>query len=349
MTVATPRPVALVAELTHSCPLRCAYCSNPVELVRRSLELPTEEWERVLVEAEELGVLQVLFTGGEPLLRPDLEDLVSIACARGLYSTLITGGVPLTRARVGRLARAGLDAVQLSFQRDDVSGDAIAGAAAHARKLAAAGWFREIPLPLTVNVVLHRGNVDRVAELVGLAERLGADRLELASVQYLEFAYANRADLRPDAAGLRAARAEALRARQRLAGRMEIALVAPDERTETPGACMGGWGQGHLVVTPDGIALPCHAARMLPLEFPSVRDRGVAWSWAGAAFQAFRGEAWMPQPCRSCELRAVDRGGCRCRAFLAWGDPAGPDPACVRVPAPPTRVQPGLPRTQPRR
>lgn len=240
--------------------------------------------------------------------------------------------------------------MQLSFQAPDASGDVMAGAPTHARKLAAASWFREVALPLTVNVVLHRGNVDRVRELVALAEELGAHRLELATVQYLGFAYANRAALRPEPVALRSALSEAVRARERLGGRMEVAVVAPDERSETPGACMGGWGRGHLVVTPDGVALPCHAARMLPLDFPSVREHGVAWSWrASPAFQAYRGDAWMPEPCRSCELRAVDHGGCRCRAFLAWGDPAGPDPACVRVPAPAAHPPPltGLRRASP--
>jgi PqqA peptide cyclase len=326
------RPVALVAELTHRCPLHCAYCSNPLELVGRATELDAPTWARVLGEAEELGVLQLLLTGGEPLLRPDLEEVVAAARSRELYTTLITSGVPLTLERLRELTRAGLDAVQLSFQGADASGDAIAGVAVHERKLEVAAWIKACDLPLTVNVVLHRADVDQVPALVALAERLGADRLELATVQYLGFAHANRAELRPSAEALRRVRAQALAARQRLAGRMEIVLVAPDEETDTPTPCMDGWGRRYIVVAPDGVALPCHHARRLPLAFESVRDRPLQWIWGESpAFRAFRGDAWMPEPCRSCDRRGIDHGGCRCRAFLATGDPAAPDPICSRV------------------
>jgi pyrroloquinoline quinone biosynthesis protein E len=334
MTGVVPRPYALVAELTHRCPLHCPYCSNPLELVRRGDELSAATWGRVLGEAEELGVLQVLLTGGEPLVRADLEEIVAAARARDLYATLITSGIPLTLERLRGLARAGLDAVQLSFQGADASGDAIAGVPVHARKLEVAGWVKTCDLPLTVNVVLHRRDVDQVDALVALAERLGADRLELATVQYLGFAHANRADLRPAPEALGRARSRALAARKRLAGRMEIVLVAPDEQTDAPVACMDGWASRYVVVAPDGLVLPCHAARMLPLAFQSLRDGPLGTIWAESpGLRAFRGEAWMPEPCRSCERRAVDHGGCRCRAFLARGDPAAPDPACTRVTA----------------
>jgi PqqA peptide cyclase len=349
-----PRPVALVAELTHRCPLHCPYCSNPVELVRRARELPGASWARVLGEAEELGVLQVLLTGGEPLLRPDLEEIVAAARARDLYATLITSGIPLAPERLRALADAGLDAVQLSFQGAEASGDAVAGVPVHARKLEAARWVKECGLPLTVNVVLHRGDVDEVPAVIALAERLGADRLELATVQYLGFAHANRAALRPPPDALLRARREALAARQRLAGRMEVALVAPDEETDTPTPCMEGWGRRTIVVAPDGVALPCHHARSLPLPFASVEERPLRWIWAESpGFRAFRGEAWMPEPCRSCDRRALDYGGCRCRAFLASGDPAAGDPACSRVaaavgpPAPPAPAQQPVRRLNP--
>jgi PqqA peptide cyclase len=332
MSAVAPRPVALVAELTHRCPLHCTYCSNPLELVRRSRELEDATWARVFREGEELGVLQVLLTGGEPLLRPDLEDIVAAARARDLYATLITSGVPLTRARLRALADAGVDAVQLSFQGADASGDAIAGTPVHARKLEAAAWIKECGLPLTVNVVLHAHDLDQVEAIVALGERLGADRLELATVQYLGFAYANRAELRPGAGALFRARTQAIAARERLAGRMDIVLVAPDEQIDTPTACMDGWGRRYIVVAPDGVVLPCHAARMLPLPFESVVERPLRWIWSESpAMCAFRGEAWMPEPCRSCDRRAIDHGGCRCRAFLGSGDPAAPDPACTRV------------------
>jgi len=332
MSAAAPRPVALVAELTHRCPLHCPYCSNPLELVRRAGELDAATWGRVLAEAEALGVLQVLLTGGEPLLRDDLEEIVAAARARELYTTLITSGVPLHEGRVRALAQAGLDAVQLSFQGADASGDAVAGIAAHARKLEAAAWIRACDLPLTVNVVLHRRDVDEVPAIVALAERLGAERLELATVQYLGFAHANRAELRPSREALARVRAQAFAARQRLAGRMEVVLVAPDEETDTPTPCMDGWGRRYIVVAPDGVALPCHHARALPLAFASVADRPLRWIWAESpAFRAFRGEAWMPEPCRSCDRRDVDFGGCRCRAFLELGDAAAADPVCSRV------------------
>jgi pyrroloquinoline quinone biosynthesis protein E len=332
MSAPAPRPYALVAELSHRCPLHCPYCSNPVELVRGSRELESATWARVLAEASDLGALQVLLTGGEPLLRPDLEAIVAAARERELYATLITSGVPLSSARLDALCRAGLDAVQLSFQAGDASGDAVAGARVHARKLEVAGWVKERDLPLTVNVVVHRHNVERIAEVIALAERLRADRLELATVQFVGFANANRSDLRPSAAALQRMRAEALAARERLAGRMEVVVVAPDERSDAPVACMDGWASRYIVVAPDGVVLPCHAARMLPLPFASVRERPLRWIWQESpAFQAFRGEAWMPDPCRTCERRAIDHGGCRCRAFLAWGDPAAPDPACTRA------------------
>ncbi|HET9599197.1 MAG TPA: pyrroloquinoline quinone biosynthesis protein PqqE [Anaeromyxobacteraceae bacterium] len=333
MSASAPRPVALVAELTHRCPLQCPYCSNPLELVRRGRELPAPAWARVLGEAEELGVLQVLLTGGEPLLRPDLEEIVAAARARELYATLITSGVPLRPERLRALADAGLDAVQLSFQgAADAPADAVAGVPAHARKLEAARWIKECGLPLTVNVVLHRADVEAVPDIVALAERVGADRLELATVQYLGFAHANRPWLRPSPEALLRVRREALAARDRLAGRMEVVLVAPDEVTDQLTPCMDGWGRRTIVVAPDGVALPCHHARSLPLSFASVEDRPLRWIWAESpGFRAFRGEAWMPEPCRSCDRRAIDHGGCRCRAFLATGDPAAGDPACSRV------------------
>jgi PqqA peptide cyclase len=347
-----PRPVALVAELTHRCPLHCSYCSNPLELVRRSRELDGPTWSRVLAEAEALGVLQVLLTGGEPLLRPDLETIVAAAREHDLYTTLITSGVPLTGERLRALVRAGLDAVQLSFQGADASGDAIAGVPVHARKLEAAALIKECGLPLTVNVVLHRHDIDQVAGIAALAERLGADRLELATVQYLGHAQANQADLRPGREALLRARSEALAARERLDGRMEVALVAPDEQSDAPVACMDGWGMRYIVVAPDGVVLPCHAARMLPLTFDSVAERPLRWIWAESpSFRAFRGESWMPEPCRTCDRRGIDHGGCRCRAFLATGDPAAGDPGCTRVvafgrtvapapaPAPPSGVR----------
>jgi pyrroloquinoline quinone biosynthesis protein E len=330
-----PRPYTLIAELTYRCPLRCVYCSNPVELARSGRELDTATWRRVIREAEALGVVQLHLTGGEPLLRDDLEELVEEARACGLYSNLITSGLPLERDRLKGLAGRGLDAVQISFQdtRADVA-ERIAGREAQAAKEDAARWTRELGLPLTVNVVLHRENIERTAEIIALAERLGADRLELANTQYLGWALVNRQRLLPGRATLDRARAVAEEARRRLHGRMEILFVLPDYQADRPRACMDGWGRRYMVIAPDGVMLPCHAAHTLPgLRWDSVRDRTVGELWHDSpAFNAFRGEDWMQEPCRTCDRRAVDFGGCRCQAFHLVGEAAATDPACALAP-----------------
>ena len=326
-----PRPYTLVAELTYRCPLRCVYCSNPVHVEKRSAELDTETWRRVLGEAAALGVVQVNLSGGEPLLRDDLEALIAEARALELYTSLITSGVPRERARHAELAKRGLDALQLSFQ-DDRGPEAkrIAGVEALAHKLEVAAWVRELGLPLTMNVVLQRANIERVPELVALAERLGAERLELANTTYLGWALVNRDQLVPSHSAIERAREAARAATERLKGRMEILFVLPDYHTDFPRPCMGGWARSTLVVAPDGLALPCHQARTIAsLEFENVRDRPLAEIWSDSAgFRAFRGEGWMQEPCRSCERRTLDFGGCRCQAFHLTGDAAATDPAC---------------------
>jgi pyrroloquinoline quinone biosynthesis protein E len=332
---AAPRPYTLVAELSYRCPLRCVYCSNPVELERYDRELDTATWSRVLREAEALGVVQVHLTGGEPLLRDDLEVLLEVASGCELYSNLITSAVGLTRERLAGLATRGLGAVQISFQ--DVrpaAAERIAGRDAFAAKEAAAAWTRELGLPLTLNVVLHRENIERVGEIVALAERLGADRLELANTQYLGWALTNREALLPTRAALDAAAAEAAAAAARLAGRMEVLFVLPDYHRDRPRACMDGWASRYIVVAPDGLMLPCHAAHTIAgLAFENVRDRAVGDIWRDSpGFQAFRGEAWMQEPCRTCERRSIDYGGCRCQAFQLTGDAAATDPACALSP-----------------
>jgi PqqA peptide cyclase len=326
-----PRPYTLVAELSYRCPLRCVYCSNPVEVDALRPELDTDEWRRVLREAAGLGVVQVNLSGGEPLLRDDLEELVAEAHALDLYTNLITSGVPLTRARLVELQSRGLCALQLSFQ-DVRAPEArrIAGVEVLEQKQAVAGWVAELELPLTLNVVLQRGNIERVDEFVELAETLGAERLELANTTYLGWALANRAQLVPSRAAIEAARSAARAAAERLRGRMEVLFVLPDYHTDQPRPCMGGWAQNILVVAPDGVALPCHQARTIAgLRFESVRDQSLASIWAeSAGFRAFRGEDWMQEPCRSCARRTVDFGGCRCQAFHLLGDAAATDPAC---------------------
>ena len=321
-------PTTLVAELTYACPLRCAYCSNPVA-ARVGPALATGDWLRAIAEAEELGVVQLHLTGGEPLVRPDLEAIVAGARARDLYVHLVTSGVPLERDRLARLKEAGLDAVQLSFQ--GAAGSArVAGVDRHAHKLAVAGWVRELDLPLTVNVVLHAGNIDQVPAIIRLARDLGAHRLELASTQYLGWALVNRAALLPTAAQIARARRAARAAR---GDDLEILFVLPDLDAGEPRSCMGGWATRYLVVAPDGLVMPCHAARALPIELWSLRDHPLGAIWRGCpGFAAFRGEAWMPEPCRSCDRRAIDHGGCRCQAFAMTGDPRATDPACARGP-----------------
>jgi pyrroloquinoline quinone biosynthesis protein E len=328
-----PSPYTLVAELTHRCPLACPYCSNPRELVRGNAELSTEEWSRVVDEAADLGVMQMHLTGGEPLARSDLEAIAKRARDRGLYVNLVTSGVPLDRGRLERLAPS-IDHVQLSVQdADEASSDRIAGLASHATKMRVAGWVKELGLPLTVNVVLHRANLDRVEAVVAMAERLSADRLELANVQLVSWAHENATALLPTRAQIDRARVVARAAKERLAGRMEVVFVLPDWHADRPRACMDGWARRFVVVAPDGTVLPCHAARALPLPFESVRQGPLACIWReGEGMRAFRGETWMPEPCKTCDRRDVDFGGCRCQAFALTGDASATDPACSLAP-----------------
>jgi pyrroloquinoline quinone biosynthesis protein E len=329
------RPYTLVAELTYRCPLACVYCSNPLDYARRRDAVDTAGWLRVLREAEALGVVQLNLSGGEPLVRDDLEALVAEGERLELYTSLITSGIPVTRDRLARLRDLGLDAVQISIQ-DVAAGpsDRIAGRRSFDRKLQVARWIKELGLPLTLNTVLHRENLERVPEVVALAEALGADRLELANTQYLGWALLNRRALLPTREQLARARAVAAQARRRLKGRMEVLFVTPDYYSEFPKACMDGWGRRFLVVSPDGLVLPCHVAHTLPgLAWESVRDRPLGEIWRDSpAFNAFRGEAWMPEPCRRCDRRALDFGGCRCQAYHLTGDAAATDPACSLAP-----------------
>jgi pyrroloquinoline quinone biosynthesis protein E len=330
-----PRPYTLVAELSYRCPLSCGYCSNPVELDKHAAELDTASWKRVLGQAAALGILQVNFTGGEPLVRDDVEELVATARGHELYVNLITSGVPLPAERLARLKAAGLDSLQLSVQDTDPDGGRwIAGRDCLDAKLEVAAAARALELPMTLNVVLHRGNIGRVAEFVALAERVGAERLELANTQYLGWALLNREALLPSLAQLVEARRIALAASERLRGKIEILFVRPDYDVGRPRACMDGWARRYVVVTPDGTALPCHqAASIATLSFESVRDRALEEIWNDSpAFRAFRGEAWMPEPCRSCDERHKDFGGCRCQAFALTGDAGATDPACDRAP-----------------
>ncbi len=297
-------PMALLAEVTHRCPLQCPYCSNPVELDRVAGELDTDSWCRVLDEAAALGVLQVHFSGGEPLVRRDLETLVGHAARAGLYTNLITSAVLLDQRRLDALATAGIEHVQISFH-----------------------------LPLTVNAVVHRQNLSRLGAMIDTAIELGARRLEVAHVQYYGWALANRAALLPTRAQLDAATATVEEARERLRGRLVIDYVVPDYHAALPKACMSGWGRRFMNLTPSGKALPCHAAETLPgIDFPSVRQLSLAEIWRDSdAFNRFRGTDWMEEPCRSCERREIDWGGCRCQAFALTGKATATDPVCFKA------------------
>lgn len=325
-------PLALLAELTHRCPLQCPYCSNPLELERAAGELDTATWQRVFEEAAALGVLQVHFSGGEPTVRRDLEDLIAHATGLGLYTNLITAGVLIDERRMAALVAAGLDHVQLSVQdHEAVNADRIGGyRGGHAKKLEVARMVRAAGLPLTINAVVHRQNLEHLGAIIELAVTLGAGRLEVAHVQYYGWALRNRAALMPTRAQLDRATETVNAARARLKGVLTIDYVVPDYYARLPKACMGGWGRQFLNINPAGKVLPCHAAESITgLTFESVRDRPLAAIWAdSAAFKAFRGTDWMPEPCRSCERREIDWGGCRCQAFALTGKAEAVDPAC---------------------
>jgi pyrroloquinoline quinone biosynthesis protein E len=327
-----PRPLGLLAELTHRCPLGCPYCSNPLALDAREAELDTATWARVFREAAALGVLQVHLSGGEPGARRDLVEITAAACEAGLYSNLITSAVGITDERLAALADAGLDHVQISIQDSEpASADRIAGYdGAFARKRALAAEVVRRKLPLTVNAVIHRANIGRISEMVALALALGAARVEIAHVQYYGWALKNRAALMPSREQVERAvgAIEELRARHR--GEIVIDAVVPDYYARYPKPCVGGWGARSLNVTPAGRVLPCHAAETIPgLEFWNVTEHAVADIWAHSpAFNAFRGDAWMQEPCASCPRRMQDFGGCRCQAFALTGDAAATDPVC---------------------
>ncbi len=329
------RPYTLIAELTYRCPLRCPYCSNPSDFAEHGNEIDTDTWLRVFHEAEELGVVQLNLTGGEPLLRDDLELLVEGARKLELYTNLITSGIPLTFERLSCLRTLGLDSVQVSIQstRSSVS-DRIAGAPSFNRKFDAMQWVISLGLPLTMNVVLHRENISEIEEIIDLAERVSADRLELANTQYLGWALKNRAALLPTREQIERARTIAAEAKARLRGKMEVLFVMPDYYSEYPKSCMEGWGRRFIVVNPEGLALPCHLAHTIPgLRFEHVTQRRLEDIWHhSAGFTRFRGEDWLPDPCRTCERRAVDFGGCRCQAFHIVGDAGMADPACSLAP-----------------
>src|SRR5213083_477499 len=280
-------PLALIAEITHRCPLHCVYCSNPIELASAKAELPANDWLRVFSEAARLGVLHVHLTGGEPLARTDLHDL-------------------------------------------------IAGTKSHAHKIELAGWIKRHRIAFTANLVVHRQNLDHLEEMISFLEKLRPDRIEIAHTQYYGWALKNRAALMPTRAQVDNAVKIVASAAERLKGKIRIDSVVADYYARYPKPCMGGWGRQLMLIDPAGRALPCHAAGVIPeLTFDNVREHSLEWIWQeSCAFQKFRGESWMPEPCRSCDRRAEDFGGCRCQALLLTGDASATDPACSLAPSP---------------
>jgi pyrroloquinoline quinone biosynthesis protein E len=333
---AVPPPLGLLAELTHRCPLQCPYCSNPRELAKPATELSTAAWCDVIDQATALGVLQLHLSGGEPMARADIFEIVAHAARAGLYTNLITSAVTLDEAKTHRLKAAGLDHVQISVQGVNPGrADRVAGMLGAAdKKRAAMRHVKAAGLALTVNAVIHRQNLDEVPALLQLALDEGAERLELAHVQYYGWGLANRAALLPTRAQTMETTALVEAERARLKGRLVIDYVVPDAYAERPKACMGGWGRQVMVVSPDGRAMPCHAAdSLLHLDFANVQDRPLAEIWThDPAFNAYRGTAWMPEPCRTCDRREIDWGGCRCQALALAGDAGVTDPACALSP-----------------
>ena len=326
-----PNPLWLLAELTYRCPLQCLYCSNPLDYARYQDELSTAEWCRVLHEGRALGATQLGFSGGEPLVRKDLEALVAEARGLGYYTNLLTSGIGMDEARLAALKQAGLDHIQLSFQANSQElNDYLGGARTFERKRAIARLIKQYDYPMVLNVVLHRYNLDHLEHIIAMAEELDADYVELANTQYYGWALRNRAQLMPSRAQVERAEAIAHAAQERLKGRIRLFYVVPDYFEGRPKPCMAGWGAVFMAVVPDGTVLPCHAAQHLPgLTFPNIRHATLRWIWyESPAFNAFRGDGWMREPCRSCPERHKDFGGCRCQAFLLTGDAANTDPVC---------------------
>lgn len=328
-------PLWLVVELTYKCPLKCPWCSNPVDFDHYRNELSTEQWKEVLRAGRRLGSLQLGFTGGEPMLRNDLEELVAEAESLGYYTNLITSGVGLNTERLRALKKAGLKQVQLSIQANDRElNEELVGLDVFEHKIAIAREIKAEGFPMVLNVPVSRFNIDRTEALIDLATDLGVEYLEFANLQYYNWALLNRAELLPTREQLAKSEAAVNAARARLGKRLTIFFVVPDYYDDRPKACMNGWGSVHLTIAPDGTALPCQEARLIKgINFPNVRDHGLDWIWHHSpAFNSFRGDSWMPEPCRSCDEKEKDFGGCRCQAFLFTGDASNTDPVCAKSP-----------------
>lgn len=329
-------PLGMLAELTHRCPLQCPYCSNPLDLMKANAELSTQQWSDVFEQAADLGVLQVHLSGGEPTLRNDLDTFIEVLARRGVYTNLITAGVSLTLDRMKSLADRGLDHVQISFQGASSQVTDFIGSmkGAHEKKLRAAEFVRQCDLPLTINAPIHRYNIDQTDEFIKLALDLDAERVEIANTQFYGWALLNRASLMPDRAAVERQIHTIELERERLKSRLLIDFVVPDYFADFPKACMGGWANDAFVVSPDGTVMPCHAAASIPhMRFYNVRERPLAEIWQHSpAFNSYRGTDWMPEPCRSCERKHTDFGGCRCQALAVTGAAENADPVCSLSP-----------------
>jgi PqqA peptide cyclase len=335
MTNALPTPLALVAELTHRCPLHCVYCSNPLELIKYESELPTKTWIRLFEEAAQAGVLQVDFTGGEPLVRTDIVELVSAARSAGLYVNLITSGLPLDEAKLAALVEAGLDHFQLSFQGGtEETAREISNTTTHAKKLLVLQWLKKHRIAVTLNFVVHRQNIQELEKMLGIVDEHKPDCVEFASVQYYGWAFVNRDVLLPTHKQLCDCLERLKAAEERWKGQTRVLFVVPDYYARFPKPCVGGWGRKLMLVSPDGAVLPCHAAAIIPgMHFDRVQEKSLREIWeTSSAFCQFRGEEWMQEPCKSCDRRHQDFGGCRCQAFLLAGDASSTDPVCSLAP-----------------
>lgn len=328
-------PVWLLLELTYKCPLKCAFCSNPTNLDDHEGELTTDEWKTVIRDARKMGAMQIGFSGGEPTLRKDLEELVAEANELGYYTNLITSGIGLTRKRLENLKKAGLRHIQLGFQSSDPkTAHWLAGVDCYEKKISMAREIKALGFPMVLNMPVSSLNIHQVPDIIELAAGIGVEYLELANVQYYNWALVNRDQLMPTREALETAEAQVAEARKQLGDKMTIFFVIPDYYEGRPKACMNGWGSIHLTIAPDGVVLPCQQARSLPdLNFPGVRDHDLSWIWhESESFNLYRGDSWMKEPCRSCPEKERDFGGCRCQAMLLTGDAANADPACSKSP-----------------
>ena len=331
-----PKPLWLLAEVTYRCPLHCAFCYNPTDYITHTQnELTTEQWLKVLRDARKMGALQLGISGGEPLLRDDIEEIVAEAGGLGYYSNLITSGVGLTEQRIAEFKRGGLDHIQLSMH--DITKEInnfITDTNTFALKQKVAAMIKDYGYPMVLNVVIHRYNIEHIGEILEMAEALGADYVELANTQYYGWSLLNRSQLMPTQEQLERAEDVTNRFREKVGNKMKIYFVVPDYYSDRPKKCMNGWGEVFMIVTANGDVLPCHSARVLPgMTFPNVKEHGLEWAWTESpAFTKYRGDSWMKEPCRTCPEKEKDLGGCRCQAFLLTGDAESADPVCSLSP-----------------